>query len=679
MPAEAKIQRAFWRGVLVSILVAIAASLGLTRTRVGEWLESGAYDARMRLAANPTKADPRIVIIDIDNASLAALQDKIGRWPWTRRVWSVVIHHVSEGQPRAIALDMILAGRENDAVDAELAGELKKSGKVVLGFAFVSTAIERESGAGESQPRIEPQGQTIDAAIGPTYPDSAWIPHAPLETLSAAAAGVGSVNSTADLDAAIRREPIQFVYRGQGYPSLAGRTVEVATPGQRWTWHGRTGLLDSNRIERGSVSLPLDGQGRIQLLYHGNSLETYKRIPIWEVICSTNPGQCPNAEHSYPPEYFRDKIVFIAASAAGSYEARPTPFDAQAPGVIAHAAAVDNLLNGEAMRDVRFVWVAVLVVGFSLAGGLMVPVLQGMSKSGPILLALLAVYIASGYVAFRNAHAVLPVIGPAVALALSYSGASVARHVTTGRQLRRTRGVLDRYVAPQLVNYVMTNLDNIQLAGDKRELTILISDVRNFTTMTEKSDPMELIALLNDYLSAMTEIIFKYNGIVDKFIGDGILAYWGAFTPEQNHAAQASQAALEMLDKLKELNQRWAGQGKGPIAIGVGINTGCAIFGNIGRGKKMEFTVIGDAVNLAARLESLNKEFGTHILISEATRARLGEEARVRSLGGVKVKGKTVETQVFELQGYRDQGAAAADAAAKEDKVSEEHEPMRTT
>jgi len=262
----------------------------------------------------------------------------------------------------------------------------------------------------------------------------------------------------------------------------------------------------------------------------------------------------------------------------------------------------------------------------------------------------MVLFLAANIVLFGTSHFVLPLVAPCITIAASYSGASTARYVTTGRELRQTRGVLERYVAPQLVKYVMSNSGAMN--GDKRELTILISDVRNFTTMTEKSDPMELIALLDDYLAAMTEIIFKYNGIVDKFIGDGILAYWGAFTPDHNHAEEAAKAALEMIEKVKELNEHWAKQGKGPIAIGIGVNTGTVIFGNIGRGKKIEFTVIGDPVNLAARLESLNKEFHTSIIVSEATRNRLGKEAQVRPLGGVKVKGKTVETTVYELQGW---------------------------
>ncbi|MGH9580081.1 MAG: adenylate/guanylate cyclase domain-containing protein, partial [Terriglobales bacterium] len=221
----------------------------------------------------------------------------------------------------------------------------------------------------------------------------------------------------------------------------------------------------------------------------------------------------------------------------------------------------------------------------------------------------------------------------------------------------------DRYISPDLVNYVLENLETIQLGGEKKELTILFSDVRNFTTLSEKADPVELIRLLNEYLEAMTEIIFKYDGIVDKFIGDGILAYWGAFTPGKNHAELAARASLEMLERLAELNRNWLAAGRQEIAIGIGLNTGEVIFGNVGSGRKIEFTVIGDPVNLASRLEGLNKEFKTSIIISDATRLMLGEAARVRSLGGVKVKGKTIETEVFELQGLAGSDSPVASGA----------------
>jgi adenylate cyclase len=349
--------------------------------------------------------------------------------------------------------------------------------------------------------------------------------------------------------------------------------------------------------------------------------------------------------------------VLVGASAAGSYEPRPTPLDRQPPGFFAHATLMDNLLNGEAMRETPSWFAAALIVLVAILGGA-IQLKQGSFRSGVLfVLGALAIFAVGNVALFRAKHFVLPLVVPCITLALSYSGASTARYVTTGRELRQTRGALERYIAPQLAKYVMANE---RLEGDKRELTILMSDVRNFTTMTEKSDPLELIALLEEYLSAMTDIIFKHNGIVDKFIGDGILAYWGAFTPDHNHAAEASRAALEMIEKVKELNAKWVAEGKAPISIGIGVNTGTVIFGQLGKGKKAEITVIGDPVNLAARLESLNKEMHTSIIVSEETRNRLGNDAQVRALGGVKVKGKTVETMVYELCGWG--GAKKAEA-----------------
>jgi adenylate cyclase len=268
-------------------------------------------------------------------------------------------------------------------------------------------------------------------------------------------------------------------------------------------------------------------------------------------------------------------------------------------------------------------------------------------------------------VVFGRAHYWLPLVAPLSAFAVSFVASGAVRYATTGKELRRTRGTLDRYVAPQLVDYVLGQIDHINFAGEKKELTIFFSDVRNFTTLTEGTPPMELIALLNEYLAAMTEIVFKYEGIVDKFIGDGILAYWGAFTPGKNHALLAAQASLEMLERLKQLNEKWASEGRKQLAIGIGLNSGEVIFGNVGAGKKVEFTVIGDAVNLAARLESLNKEYRTSIIISEFTLARLGTMAVVEPLGGVKVKGKTVETQIYELQALAAAPATVPAVAAR--------------
>jgi adenylate cyclase len=403
----------------------------------------------------------------------------------------------------------------------------------------------------------------------------------------------------------------------------------------------------------------LDQKGRLILWWHKNfdrasdikeGVAPYQRIPIWQMFCSMWPKQCPASPETYPPEYFRDKIVIVGASAASTYDAHPTPFSDVTPGFLAHATAIDNLLHAQSVR-LTPAWILPLLIIAMAAAGCVIPItVQSTVMDFLSVIIVIVCYSAVSFMTLDFWHLWVPMVAPIGATLLSYVSCVTIRFATTGRELRQTRDTLNRYVSPQLAGYVLNHLEEINFQGEKRDLTIFFSDVRNFTSLTEKSDPMHLISLLNEYLTAMTEIIFKYDGVVDKFIGDGILAYWGAFTPDKNHALLAAKASLEMLNRLEELNQKWAAEGRQKISIGIGLNTGDVIFGNVGSGKKVEFTVIGDPVNLASRLEGLNKEFGTSILISEHTRARLGDAAIVRSLGGVRVKGKTVETAVYELR-----------------------------
>jgi adenylate cyclase len=652
---DPKVQREFLVGVCIAVAVAAVAMLVLARAPAGVWLENGTLDERARLGAKPTQADPRIVIIDIDNASLEALEDKLGRWPWTRRVWTEVIRYVSRGQPKAIAVDAIFGGAESDAVDQEFGAVMRQGGATVLGFTFVPTEMEESGGdANRKLAALAGHRATADAnggaAFGAPIDAKHYFPNLPELVLVQGAAGLGALNALPDGDGVMRSVGVEMSYGGHAYDSLDSRAVQQALSAPV-AWDGNGGLLGGHYAVVAGRKIPVGDDGRMLLAWRGGS-NVYPRLPIWQVICSIYPTQCPPDVQHYPPSYFTGKIVLIGASATASYDVHPTPFATTAPGVVVHATAIDDLLNGVAIRASPFWLLAVLTILMAAAGGAALYFLRHLTRSILVVAAIEAAYIALCLLAYEYAHLALPVAAPGLALLISFGAATAARYVTTGRQLRQTRGMLDRYMSPQLVEYVMANLGDLSLKGDKRELTILVSDVRNFTTMTERSDPLELIALLDEYFAAMTEIIFRHNGIVDKFIGDGILAYWGAFTPQINHAAEAAQAAVEMIERVGELNKSWAAQGRQTIAIGVGVNTGTVIFGNIGKGKKIEFTVIGDAVNLAARLEGLNKEFGTSIIVSEFTQQRIADVARTRPLGGYRVKGKTVETTVFALEGW---------------------------
>jgi len=645
---SARTRRQFLRLALVCFLAAAALSLLLERTRAFQWLESGTYDARVRATARPGAADPNIIIIDVDTASFDRLRERLGRWPWTRKVWAQLVDYVGAGQPRAIVFDVFFAGASDDpAVDQEFAAALQRSGRVVLAYTFTSedelefatsdtaaiTAkwklLQREARTGIAR------GERISAQAEPALPLNT-----PLPQLAGSAAGLGAANATVDPDGVIRRVPLWFLAGTNAYPSVGQRTAMLA------------GATTSTR--------PRDRDGRLLLKWHGNAtsdpdlspgLFPYRRIPLRELA-------------KVPREYFKDKLVLVGASAPGIQDVHPTPFAEVTPGFLAHATAIDNLLHGAGIHPVPRWSLYLAVLLMAALGTLLLVRVEAGWVDNVAALVVVAAYIGLAYLVFARWSAWLPLVAPVSAFALAYLSTGAVRYATTGRELRRTRGTLDRYISPQLVSYVLEHLDSINLAGEKRELTIFFSDVRNFTTLTEKSDPTELIALLNEYLEAMTEIVFAHDGIVDKFIGDGILAYWGAFTPGRNHAELAARASLAMMARLEELNRKWAAEGRQQLAIGVGLNTGEVVFGNVGSGKKIEFTVIGDPVNLAARLESLNKEYQTSIIISEHTLARLDGLARVRPLGGVKVKGKTVETQIFELEAMQPEGAVRARSGA---------------
>jgi adenylate cyclase len=606
-----------------------SAVVGLSFSGTLDWLENRTSDIRARATATPP-GDANIVVIDIDNASFRVLADKLGRWPWTRRVWTELVRYLTPAKPRLILFDALFTGKE-EAADPGFADVIRSAGNVLLPFSFVSGHVETIQGtvappAIAAVPTQRPGGLQLD----PTQ----WSLRVPEPPLLAAAAGSGSILWTPDSDGVTRRLPLVARYENRTYATL-------------WTEAAIHILGNINAIH-----LPLDSSGNYVVKWHGDTLTSYKFIPLWEMICSIYPDQCDASVRKHPAGEFAGKIVFVGATAAGTYEVRPTAVSETAPGVFLLATALDNLLHNEGIRRAPgALTLALILLGTALpAWG----IVAWRSILAPLALTLSLIIAWIAICFFAYAHdSWLPMTAPLSAAALSFTGNMVYRYLTVDRELSRTRGTLERYVSPQLVGYVMDHIGQFDFRGEKKKLTIMFTDVRSFTTLTEKSDPITLLAQLNEYLEAMTDIIFRYDGIVDKFIGDGIMAHWGAFTPDRPNAQLAARAALDMMTTLAALNNRWQAAGKPPLDIGIGLNTADVIFGNVGTGKKVDFTAIGDGVNLASRLEGANKEYKTHIIISDTTRHELGAAAEVRSLGSIVVKGKTVGVEIFELLALR--------------------------
>jgi adenylate cyclase len=348
------------------------------------------------------------------------------------------------------------------------------------------------------------------------------------------------------------------------------------------------------------------------------------------------------------PQIFKNKVVFVGLTASGLLDMFQTPFGRGVmPGIQLHASVADNVLSNQFLAPAP-TWSAVTA---TLAGALVTGL---MSAALPFAVAalgavsLVAAWTGTSLLAFdRGLWLVMaqPILATAVAL---FAGTAY-RYFVEDAEKRKVSRLFGRYVSRDVYSQLMAHPELAELGGGRREMTVLFSDLRGFTTITEKGNPEDLVAQLNEYFTRMVEVVFRNGGTVDKFVGDMVMALFGAPVDDVDHADDAVTTAVEMVRELGELNRRWASEGRVQLDIGIGVNSGDMIAGNIGSSAIMSYTVIGDNVNLGARLESLNKDYKTRIIISEATRGRLGKSYELRSLGGVVVKGKTRPVEIFEV------------------------------
>jgi adenylate cyclase len=638
------------RAVFVLVVFSVTVTYFLSRLAFFEILELKTVDYRFRLLGSQSTASHDIVIFEIDDTSLKSLEDYFGRWPWPREAHAVFLRFMKQAGARVIAYDVLFLGSDlsNPESDAGFVRETAELNNVVNSLFLGDQENEQVK---QVSPELLAQ-VSIDRVEGVIdFPEI----DVPFSGLVQSSQALGHVANVLDPDGPFRNYLPLANYKDRTIPSLA---LAVAAASQGLSIQEIQ--ADGNSISIGTIQCPLDENLRLPIWFNGGP-GTYESIPYAYAIYSQaqiEAGETPELN----PERFRDKIVLVGATGAGLYDMFTTPFsgfaDEQAQveggvqlgkmsGVEVHANVIDNLLHHRFLKklpETFNVLIGLLVSLLALTTILYSPLWIGLTG----VLLLLGTYLGLAHLAFSH-YLQIPVAPTVSGWILTVMLGFGYQYWVEGAEKRKVKAIFSRYVSKDIYRQLLENPEAAQLGGTRRFATVLFSDLRGFTSMSENRQPEDIVAQLNEYFTAMVEVVFQHEGTVDKFVGDMIMALFGAPLPDEHHADHAVQCAVAMQKRLRQLNDAWKEQGLPQLACGVGINTGEMIAGNVGAETIFSYTVIGDNVNLGSRLESLCKQYTVGIIISEFTRGLLKQDYVLQDLGEVVVKGKSKPVEIFEV------------------------------
>ena len=635
-------------------------------------LENWTYDARLNFT-RPDTLDERIVIVDIDENSLA----EVGRWPWGRDKLATIVENLFDlYQADVVGFDIVFAERDessgleqfeqlarttlkNNSTYRRELERIRPSLKydeifansligknVVLGYYFRSNVQEAETGVTGLLP---PALTKMDVQWNQRLPIHKAVGYGGnLEILQASAKSGGYFdNPFVDADGVFRRVPLVQAYEGYLFASLALATTQahldtagielvIETEGSK----GGTQYYALESINLKNYRIPVDANGAVYVPYRGRQ-GSFTYLPAHQILSGT-----------VDPARLREKIVLIGTSAPGLLDLRSTPVQNIYPGVEVHANIISGILDDRIKHKpawtIGYEFVLLLVIATSMA--LLLPLISPLLAAAGTL-GFTVTVVAGTFIAW-NYNLILPLASPLLLIVLIFM-----LHMTYGffiesRGKRQLANLFGHYIPPELVDEMSASPEEYSLDGENREMTVLFSDVRGFTTISEGMDPKQLTQLMNALLTPMTRVIHKNRGTIDKYMGDAIMSFWGAPLADSQHARHALYAAMEMMDELKIMQEEFRQRGWPEVNMGIGLNTGDMNVGNMGSEFRMAYTVLGDAVNLGSRLEGLTKNYGVNIIVSETTRVGIPEFA-FRELDLVRVKGKNEPVAIFEPIGHK--------------------------
>ena len=643
--------------------------------------ENLTYDARLAATAPPADPQSRVVLVEINESSLEALAPTFGRWPWPRMVHAGVIDFLARAGARVIAYDVLfiehdtrgdfavgssrMSGAESDAA---LVDSVRRAGNVILAASATSEGLVNAAAGADGPP---PDLPGVIYRPGPGFQPRPVL-NLPFDDLRHAALAIGHTALVKDPDGSARRQLPFIEYRGTSVPSLglAAMLAAERVPVDAVALAGENALrVGARTIPLVSDPAPPEQPGgspvpskqmllRFRRPLSNGAVSIFPVYSFFDVLLSEDrlsSGQAPPID----PAVFRDKIVFVGTSAAGLNDLFASPVNgAGLPGDEIQATVADTALSGRVMRRASRSSDLLLTLAVALAGALAATLLP-VAWATAVVVAL-AVALGYGLTRAVGADLWLAAVVPGMALALALFGGVAWQYFVEGRAKRQVKQLFGRYVSKAVIDQLMANPALARLGGDRREMTVLFSDIRGFTTASEAGTPEGVVAQLNEYFEVMVAVLFRHQGTLDKFVGDMVMGLFGAPLEDRQHADHAVAAALEMSAELDRLNVGWQAQGRPVLDIGIGINTGEMIAGNIGSTAIMSYTVIGDAVNLGSRIESLNKDYGTRILISQATKDRLTIDVPIRLVGEATVKGRKQPVVIYEVGAPREKRPGAA-------------------
>ena len=673
----ASLNERFWSLILPLVVVLAGFTLCVHEVSFVSAIRNLVFDTYQRIAPRQRTGESQVKIIDIDDESLA----KIGQWPWPRTTLATISQKLAEAGAVAVGYDILFSESdrlspeeiirrlpetpERDAISAEFAKNGNPNDEV---FAIALAKMPSVLGFISTPQKTGVAPPKIGIAFSGTDP-RAWLPHSqgailPIKVLSYVV-GLGSLVFIPDRDLIVRKVNLLFnvgedAADGVIVPSLDAALLRDAQGASTMIVKSSDGSGNEafgtpsgiTEIKIGALSIPTDRTGAVRIYFARN--DPGRRIPAWKLVSDIDLRDELNG-----------KIVLVGSSATALADIRSTPIEAVVPGIDIHAELIENLLEGVqlARPDYSYGLESVVLLIGSLIAFLLSRIARPIFATFGILAISIGLWVAS-FQAFREAGLLFDPVIPVSTLLAVFGVAILIQYRQTDRAKREIRGAFSRYVSPGVIANLEKNPMQLRLGGETRNVSIMFCDARDFTTRSESLDAAGVVHFLNSLHTPLTAHVLDTSGTIDKYIGDGLMAFWNAPHHVPDHASKSCSAALRMIQSIPEIDARLKeealaeGRRHVPLAIGIGINTGPSFVGNMGSDQRFDYSVVGDTVNVAARLESATKEYGVDIIVSAETAAEAPDFVFVE-LEGLSLKGKAAPVQALALHGPKPAGGDA--------------------